>query len=598
MTLLAGIFSRGIEYPIDAAVGERLKSLISRNPDDKAVVFSDARCFLAKIDIGAYREQALHRDASGSVSLLAGEPLLNVHGDGDCATRTRDLELLNQSWDRGDWNLLARTRGIFCAVHYQPQSNRLHLISDKLGERPLYYWANDHYVIFSSVLRVLEGLAEVPKEIDLRAVTEISAFGFPLGDRTPYSKIFRLKAGEVVQISANSITRSQYWRWDDIQPSAASEDDLVGAAYQAFVEAARRRLRNETTTLAFLSGGLDSRCIVAALRAANVKVHTFNFAPNGSQDKIFAAEFARRAGAFHFENASLYDAHLDLNTWAPLPLALAEVARGPNHLKSDPPERPQMVWSGDGGSVGLGHVYLSRAMVEPLRAGRRDEAISLYLKQQGAFVLTKLLKSDKAGLRETVPHQGVVEELEDIHCKDPVRGFHLFLMLNDQRRHLTQWYEHIDLHRFEFQEPFYDSDFLERVLAVPVDLCLEHRFYAKWFLRFPPVARSVPWQTYPGHEPCSLPMPEGLGYQWGPAGVYDAGDPLKPQLLRLVDEMLRENSFPDALLRKGYLRLVSWVYRHGLRNYGYAIRVAGIYYKYWVICAGRYDAGTGSSPGN
>jgi asparagine synthase (glutamine-hydrolysing) len=598
MTMLAGIFSRGDEHPIEAAVRERLQHLISRSPDDKAVVFRDARCFLAKIDIGAYGEPAFHRDVSGSVSLLAGEPLLEVNGAADFGTRTQDLELLNQSWDRGDWNLLTRTRGIFCAVHYQPQLERLHLISDKLGERPLYYWANDHYIIFSSALRVLEGLAEVPKEMDLRAVTEISAFGFPLGDRTPYSNIIRLKAGEVVQVSDNSVTRSQYWRWDDIQPSAASEEELVRDAYETFTEAVTLRLRKDTTTLAFLSGGLDSRCIVTALRGVGAKVHTFNFAPDGSQDKIFAAEFARRVGTFHYENAGLYNANLDLNIGAPLPMALAEVARGPNHLRSDRPERPQLVWSGDGGSVGLGHVYLSRAMVEPLRAGRRDEAIRIYLKQQGAFVLTKLLKSDKGGLRNTVPHQGVCEELEDIHCKDPVRGFHLFLMLNDQRRHLSHWYEHIDLHRFEFQEPFYDSVFLEKVLAIPVDLCLEHKFYTKWFSRFPPVARSVPWQTYPGHEPCSLPVPKELGYQWGASGAYDAGDPLKTQLLRLADEMLRANWFPDELLSKSYLRLVSWIYRVGLRNYGYAIKVAGAYYKYWVICAGRYDAGTGSSPGN
>jgi len=587
MTMLAGIFSRSDEHPLRAVVCERLQKLISRNPDDKAMVFSDARCFLAKIDIGAYGEPAFHIDSSGSVSMLAGEPLLDVDDNDALRTRTQDLELLNQSWDRADWDLLARTRGVFCAVHYQPRLGRLHLISDKLGERPMYYWANNQYVIFSSVLRVLEGLAEVPKEMNLRAVTEISAFGFPLADRTPYANIVRLRAGEVVQVSEHPIARSQYWRWDDIQPSSCSEEELVRDAYEAFTEAVTRRLRKDTATLAFLSGGLDSRCIVAALRAANVKVHTFNFAPDGSQDKVFGAEFARRAGTFHHENAGLYEAKLDLDIWAPLPMALAEASRASNHLRSTPPERPQMVWSGDGGSVGLGHVYLSRSMIEPLRAGKRDEAINIYLKEQGAFVLTKLLKSDKVRLLDTVPYQGIIDELEDIHCEDPARGFHLFLMLNDQRRHLSHYYEHIDLHRFEFQLPFFDAVFLEKVLAAPIDLCLEHKLYTKWFSLFAPVTKSVPWQTYPGHEPCPLPVPEELGYQWGAAGVYEAGDPLRTQLLRQADDMLAADCFPHELLNKNYLRLVSWIYRLGLRDYGYAIKVAGTYYKYWILCASR-----------
>ena len=82
MTMLAGIFSRTGEHPIQAAVCERLQNLISRNPDDKAIVFSDSRCFLAKIDIGAYGEPSFHIDRSGSVSMLAGEPLLDLDDHG------------------------------------------------------------------------------------------------------------------------------------------------------------------------------------------------------------------------------------------------------------------------------------------------------------------------------------------------------------------------------------------------------------------------------------------------------------------------------------------------------------------------------------
>jgi len=597
MSILAGIYNRRKDHSLSHAVCESLKNLISRNPEDKVIVFSDARCFLAKIDIGAYGEPAFHIDPSGSVSMLAGEPLLDLDDNDALRTRAQDLELLNQSWDRADWDLLARTRGVFCAVHYQPRLGRLHLISDKLGERPMYYWANNEYVIFSSVMRVLEGLAEVPKEMDLRAVTEITTFGYPLGDRTPYANIVRLRAGEVVQVSEHSITRSQYWRWDDIQPSTSSEEELLRDAYETFTEAVTRRLRKDTATLAFLSGGMDSRCIVAALRAANVKVHTFNFAPNGSQDKFFGAEFARRAETIHHENAELYNTKLELDTWAPLPMALAEASRGANVLRSAPPERPQMVWSGDGGSVGLGHVYLSRSMIEPLRTEKRDEAINIYLKEQGAFILTKLLKSGKASLLDAVPLRGIIEELEDIHCADPARGFHVFLMLNDQRRHLSHYYEHIDLHRFEFQLPFYDAVFLEKVLATPVDLCLEHKFYTKWFSLFAPVTKSVPWQTYPGHESCPLPVSKELGYQWGASGVYEAGDPLRIQLLRQADEMLAADCFPHEILNKNYLRLVSWIYRLSLRNYGYAISVAGTYYKYWVICTGRYGAAESTKSG-
>ena len=236
-------------------------------------------------------------------------------------------------------------------------------------------------------------------------------------------------------------------------------------------------------------------------------------------------------------------------------MALVKAMRTAKHLSAAPPERPQMVWSGDGGSVGLGHVYLSRSMVEPLRAGKREEAINIYLKTEKACVLTKLLQSDKASLLDAVPLRGIIEELEDIHCDDPVRGFHVFLMLNDQRRHLSHYYEHIDLHRFEFQLPFYDAVFLEKVLATPVDLCLEHKFYTKWLSSFAPVTKAVPWQAYPGHEPCPLPVPQGLSYQWDPSSGPELQKVIGAQLVRAADEMLGAERFPSQILNKWRLRL-------------------------------------------
>ena len=68
---------------------------------------------------------------------LAGEPLL---GDANVG-REKELELLHESWLRGDWDLLARARGVFCAAHYNPATGELILVADKLCVAPLYYWA-------------------------------------------------------------------------------------------------------------------------------------------------------------------------------------------------------------------------------------------------------------------------------------------------------------------------------------------------------------------------------------------------------------------------------------------------------------------------
>jgi hypothetical protein len=250
------------------------------------------------------------------------------------------------------------------------------------------------------------------------------------------------------------------------------------------------------------------------------------------------------------------------------------------------PERPRMAWSGDGGSVTVGHVYLDDKLSALLRAGQRDEAIAYFLAKQKASLLPKLFPKDLyASLGDTLA-RGIREELDGIRCQDPARGFHLFLMLNDQRRHLHAHFEEIDDHGMEFHLPFYDSRFVACMLSLPLDWCLYHRFYSDWMKAFPPVIFAAPWQVYPGHDPCPVPDDGAhLQKQWSTGGAFDFSD--KPKLLGLADEIQRTRPFP-AIFNRSYLFLVTWLYRLGIGDYAYAIEVAGKYHELLRRTQGRY----------
>src|SRR5207245_8016597 len=118
---------------------ESIRNVISRNADDEVVTFRSRRTFFAKIDIGAYGQPAFRVDPSGSVAMLVGEPLLQPAHNNPLRTRTNDLELLHREWDRDQWGLLRAVRGVFCAAHYHPTTEKLTLVADKLGLRTLYY---------------------------------------------------------------------------------------------------------------------------------------------------------------------------------------------------------------------------------------------------------------------------------------------------------------------------------------------------------------------------------------------------------------------------------------------------------------------------
>jgi asparagine synthase (glutamine-hydrolysing) len=582
MTLVAGILSRN-NQPIPASVCQSLRRSISRYSGDDVRIFQDERSHFVNVDIGAFGDPGLIVEPGGALTLLTGEPLLAAGAGATSMGRKQDVEVIHEGLMRGDYDVLRQAQGTFCVINYQPRSGTLNLIADKLGVRPLYYWINESFVIFASALRVLEAVAEIPKKMDVRAVTEMVALGYPLSNRTPYVDIFLLKAAEVLQVSENQISHKQYWRWDEVEPSIETEKTLLAELHKSFEGAVARRNGRDTTTAAYLSGGLDSRCVVASLHHQNVRVHTFNFARPGTQDQIFGLDFARRVNAIHEE---VPKAQGDL-----VPDYSSLMARAWNASTKRlryPAERSALVWSGEGGSVALGHVHLNRKIVDLMRAGRIGEAIEEYVHREYVYVSRKLFRSKVGDDLARSVNEGIREELDDQHSKDPARNFYLFLMLNDQRRKLADHFENIDLHRLELQLPFFDSDFLTSIMAIPMDLCLGHKVYVKWLAYFPSSVADVPWQSYPEHEPCPHPIPPGLVYQWEHHHQVAERTSKKQQLIAEATALLRTSDFPGQLLSKRNLRLAVWLHSLGWRDCEHVIKAAQTYRAYWKSCDGEY----------
>jgi asparagine synthase (glutamine-hydrolysing) len=581
MTLMAGILSRN-DRPLADSACANLRQAISRNPADGVKVFRDRRSYFAKVDIEAFREPGFFVDPSGALSLLAGEPLLSNGQASSSLNRLQDLTAIHEQCLRNNSNILRQADGTFCVVHYQPQTGTLFLIADRLGIRPLYFWMDENVVVFASALRILEEFPLAPKKMDLRAVTEIVALGAPLADRTPYAGISMLKAAEIVTVTNEGISRSCYWRWDEIGTESDSEPGRRAIVYDRFQSAIKRRNRDDQATAAYLSGGLDSRCIVAALCHNGARVRTVNFARPGTQDYYFGNDFAEKIGSAHESIPK------ERGDSIPDYSSLMAKALGRSSHGQWPAERPQLVWSGEGGSMLLGHIHLSESQIGLMRAGKVDRAIEEFMQQEQIDLPIKLFRPQILEDVRNVIEQGIREELDQLHAEDAGRKIYLFLVLNDQRRKLMGHFENIDLHRLEFQLPFFDAAFLESVLAAPLDWCLRHKFYIKWLAHFPTAVTTVPWQSYPGHEPCPLPSPTQLAYQWDDS--YRAGEDASQdqKVIEQASELLRSTDFPDRILSKRNLRLATWIHSRGWRDYGYAIEAAQTYYAYSKKCGGEF----------
>jgi hypothetical protein len=241
-----------------------------------------------------------------------------------------------------------------------------------------------------------------------------------------------------------------------------------------------------------------------------------------------------------------------------------------------------MIWSGDGGSVGIGYVYLDIATVELFRRGLAKEAIDDFLRfNRISLAARRILGTLFARIPADFVVRAMKKEIDLLSCVDPGIKPYIFLLLNDQRRHLSQHFESIDLHRTELHLPLLDSAVLELMIRIPIEEGLYHKFYHDMMIHFPGSVRAVPWQVYPGHLPCPLPVPHGLTDQWQPS---KSRRKRKTAVLgEHASRMLRDREV-SSVLDKKMVCLASLTTKLGMGDRSYLCEAAATVYRVWKTC--------------
>jgi asparagine synthase (glutamine-hydrolysing) len=572
MSSFAGIYrlsQHSGEDMLDREMTAALQNALSRR-HDKLETYGDKRFFLAKLDVGAYPDRAFQIEED-AVATVAGLPLLNPSSS-EMPSRARDLSAISKKLDDNALDIFRECQGSYALCHYRPSNGRLTLAVDKVGIRPIYYHLGKELLYFSTSLRVLESIGQIPKRLDVPGVAEMAAFGYPLADRTPYADIKTLRNGEILTMAGGKLQRSIYFRWDEIEPTRLSLDDYLEQVYREFVRAISCRSAYDRSAAAMLSGGLDTRSIVTVLKDLGKDLSTAAFETPGYLDGIYANQYAELMGSKHLCN--FRPAVPSWNMW----IQCLKELEWPETMR---PKYPKLVFSGDGGSVGVGFVLIEEETFQLMRQGRTDLAARRLLEDRALprrFMRPKTFQD----IQEILLHN-VRSELERIHSSDRGRDLHIFFLENDQRRHLHPLYENIDDHRLEYLLPFYDGQFLEMMVSGPAEIFLRHKFYHQWLAHFPPEIAATPWQTYPGHEKC--PIANGLAArnQWE-AKRQDRFSGKSTELYRRCRSAVADPRFPTDILDRKRVLLAMALHRLRMRDYTHVFETCSLFYDYFSKC--------------
>jgi asparagine synthase (glutamine-hydrolysing) len=222
--------------------------------------------------------------------------------------RTRsDTEVLVEAYRFWCEQCLDRLSGMFAFAIWDRVERRLFCARDRTGEKPFYYTTIGDSFLFASELKALLPWPGFRREIHYPALVDFLTFGFVADPKTIWEGCRKLPPGHWISVQAGvdgrPLVRDPVPYWDmEFRPdhSVADWGPIIRETLQT---ASREMAFADVPVGAFLSGGVDSSSVTAALDKAGCTVNTFTvgFEEQDHDERPWAREVAQLYGARHRE---------------------------------------------------------------------------------------------------------------------------------------------------------------------------------------------------------------------------------------------------------------------------------------------------------
>ena len=287
---------------------------------------------LAVIDIaGGTQPMTAERDGSQVVLTYSGEVYnfvelraeLREHGR-EFRTQS-DTEVVLQAYLAWGEDFVHRLNGMYAFAIWDERADRLLLVRDRLGIKPLYYARTHGGIVFGSEPKALFAHPLVEPRLDANGLREAFSLVFNTGPSI-WAGVREVLPGAVVVVDRSGLSEQRYWRIE-ARPHIDDLDTTVERIGELLGDTVGRQLTADVPRCALLSGGLDSSILTAMmaerLREQGERVRSFAVdygeqdprctpdALQTSHDAPFASEAAAYIGTDHqtilLDSSSLLD---------------------------------------------------------------------------------------------------------------------------------------------------------------------------------------------------------------------------------------------------------------------------------------------------
>lgn len=303
-----------VDGAVEASLINRMCAAIQHRGPDARGVYVDARVGLGiqrlrVIDLETGDQPIFNEDRS-VVVVLNGEiynfqPLRErlQHQGHVFATRS-DTEVIVHLYEEQGRDCVLSLHGMFAFALWDGRRRELLLARDRVGKKPLFYSHLGGSLSFASELPALLEDQNIPRALDHRALDCYYAYQYVPAPWSAFEAVRKLPPASTLVLRDGRISIERYWRLDYTRKRKPGSIGEIHAETRDRIEAAvRRRLVADVPLGAFLSGGIDSSAVVAAMARATTDVKTFSigFEETAFNELPYARRVAQQFDTDHHE---------------------------------------------------------------------------------------------------------------------------------------------------------------------------------------------------------------------------------------------------------------------------------------------------------
>ncbi len=240
-----------------------------------------------------------------------------------------DSEIAIPFYRRHDLEFVHRLRGEFAVALFDARRQRLVLVRDRFGIKPLYYHMTDDAIYYGSEVKSVLAHPRVPSELCRHAAIH-QMMQVMVPGSTSFVGVKALKPGHMLIVERQGdrlkARQERYWDLDfpqrgdhDADPDA---DYYVNRVRDLLIDSVGTRLEADVPVGCYLSGGIDSCSILGLatpLQQSPVKAFTISFDHDDYDEAAIAEEMAKRTNAdqelLRVSAATLYGEFFPKVTW-------------------------------------------------------------------------------------------------------------------------------------------------------------------------------------------------------------------------------------------------------------------------------------------